>query len=402
MKRKTDSIRCECMDLLEIAHSDRIYPVMYCKMEIEGNLDLKRLKKAVEISAEFVPEILYSVDFQRGIFVNRHLTVDDVICVKNDDVYRDSKWDLSADTQLKIFISHRDHLDHMIIGMSHILADGRGFLQYLYLLSAIYNDEKKDIRFKNHRDIKIVMKHAPFFLPKGPRMKNKTVCANHNGNKKYDICCRINSMDLKKICQKAESLQVSLNDVFMTVYARVILRYLEEREMTLPCPVDLRQAESVSGKLTIGNMTGMYRAILITVEEKDSFDTTLKQVHKEIRQQRMKKLYFQGIPWLRFIYHKVPSAVLVRMIRKNYSACPTSYTNIGEIDTEKLQFTGCDIKSCYMTGTYRKSPDFQLSVSTFQDVCTLNCMLSGNQQRAREGKKFLIEIKRELLNWINE
>lgn len=137
-QRKAKNIRCECMDLLEIAHSDRIYPVMYCKMEIEGHLGLKWLKKAVEISTEYVTEILYSVDFQKGIFVNRHLTVNDVICVKNDDVYRDSKWDLSVDTQLKIFISHRNHLEHLVIGMSHILADGRGFLQYLYLLSAIY------------------------------------------------------------------------------------------------------------------------------------------------------------------------------------------------------------------------------------------------------------------------
>lgn len=58
MKKKTDSIRCECMDLLEIAQSDRIYPVMYCRMALHGHLDLKRLKKAVELSAKYVPEIL--------------------------------------------------------------------------------------------------------------------------------------------------------------------------------------------------------------------------------------------------------------------------------------------------------------------------------------------------------
>lgn len=112
------------------------------------------------------------------------MTADQVICAKNDDFHRLSNWDLSTDTQLKIFISHGDDLDNMVLGMSHILADGRGFLQYLYLLSAFYNEEKIDRRLRNHRDIKIVLKSAPFFLPKGYKVKSKAVCTNHNGNKK--------------------------------------------------------------------------------------------------------------------------------------------------------------------------------------------------------------------------
>ncbi|MDO4313295.1 MAG: hypothetical protein Q4C52_09430, partial [Eubacteriales bacterium] len=60
----------------------------------------------------------------------------------------------------------------------------------------------------------------------------------------------------------------------------------------------------------------------------------------------------------------------------------------------------CNIESCYLTGAYRKAPDFQLSVSTFNGICTLNCTLIGTIQRKIEGEKLLKEIKTELLDWI--
>ncbi|MDO4313294.1 MAG: hypothetical protein Q4C52_09425, partial [Eubacteriales bacterium] len=138
-KIQSDRIPCECMDLVEIAHRDRIYPVMYCRMVIRGHLDAERLKEAVKMSAQVIPEILYTVDFKRGRFVDRHLTAEQVICGEHDAFSVQAEWDLSVDTQLKISILPEEDAEQLVIGMSHVLADGKGFLQYLYLLSAIYN-----------------------------------------------------------------------------------------------------------------------------------------------------------------------------------------------------------------------------------------------------------------------
>lgn len=397
----SDRIPCECMDLVEIAHRDRIYPVMYCKMRIRGHIDLERLKRAVEISARYVPEILYSVDYQRGMFVNRYLTVNHVICVGRNDFDSISKWDLSVDTQLKISISPGAYEEKLTIGMSHILTDGSGFLQYLYLLSAIYNAEKSDTELKNYRDIKIVLKNAPFFKKRDYSGINKPVCSGQTGNRNYCICCPVKSEAFERLHKKVASLNMSMNDVFMAAYFRVILRRLGEKKVAIPCPADLRRRNPVSRKLTIGNMTGLYRGIYISNAGMASFDAVLCQVHKEMRRQQSEGLCFQGIRQLRFLYHKIPAAYLMQIIRKSYGICPVSYTNYGKIDDNKLHFADCDIENCYMTGTYRKVPDFQLSVSTFKNVCTLNCMLSGNTQRKTEGELLLAEIREELLNWVD-
>lgn len=64
--KKKKCTKCESLDLVEVSHRNRIYPLMYCHMEIAGNLDIGRLKKAVQESSKYVPEILYAYDFKHN------------------------------------------------------------------------------------------------------------------------------------------------------------------------------------------------------------------------------------------------------------------------------------------------------------------------------------------------
>lgn len=104
VERTSDYISCGYMDLIELAHMDRIYPVMYCKLVIQGDFNLKRFKDSIEKSAQYIPEILYSVDFKQCRFINVQHTVNDVFFTGNDEEGFISAWDLSTDTQLKIFM----------------------------------------------------------------------------------------------------------------------------------------------------------------------------------------------------------------------------------------------------------------------------------------------------------
>ncbi|WP_432765223.1 hypothetical protein, partial [Hungatella effluvii] len=96
-----------------------------------------------------------------------------------------------------------------------------------------------------------------------------------------------------------------------------------------------------------------------------------------------------------------PHPVMAQIIKWAYRLFPVSYTNFGRINHTKLFFEGCKIKSCYTTGTYRLPPDFQLSVSTFQNVCTLNCTLIGQNEDSVTGQNILDEVKNEILEWVN-
>lgn len=401
MNRMPDSISCEYMDLIELAHKDRVYPVMYCKLVIQGHFNLKGLKESIEISTEYIPEILYSVDFKRCRFVNTNHTVNDVFCTENGEVEFISAWNLSTDTQLKIFVSQDNNIWNFTIGMSHVLTDGAGFLQYLYLLTSIYNGRVPSSGFRNVRNMDVFIKKIPFCIRrKHDFIPPKAICNYHEGNQYYCLCCPVNEVDFKSICMKAESLNVSMNDVLMTAYSRMIARRLGETTVSIPCPADLRRICCDRKGLMIGNMTGLYRSVPVSVTERDSFETTLLQIHRETRQQRASLRCFYGIKILQMLYHKIPARCLVWLIRGNYDLNPISYTNIGKIDSDRLYFEDCNIESCYLTGTYRKSPDFQLSASTFKNVCTLNCTLSGDMQRKIEGEILLEEIRKELIDWL--
>jgi len=58
MEKKTSRTPCECLDFVEAAHRHRVYPLMYCHMEILGHLNAECLKQAVLLSSKIVPEVL--------------------------------------------------------------------------------------------------------------------------------------------------------------------------------------------------------------------------------------------------------------------------------------------------------------------------------------------------------
>ena len=132
-----------------------------------------------------------------------------------------------------------------------------------------------------------------------------------------------------------------------------------------------------------------------------TFKDILSQVHLEMELQKIRSRCFSGITLLHKIYSKTPQRMMQKIIKSTYRLLPVSYTNIGRIDHERLFFKNCIIDNCYVTGSYRLPPDFQLTISTFQNTCTLNCTLIGDSADDSMGQYILDEVKKELLQWIN-
>lgn len=106
-------------------------------------------------------------------------------------------------------------------------------------------------------------------------------------------------------------------------------------------------------------------------------------------------------PTLGYTYRKLETIPLLKeAIKRNYRMFPVSYTNMGRINHQKLIFEGCQIENCYMTGTYRLPPDFQLSISTFHNICTLNCTLIGQPGDDKISQYVLEQVRKELLDWV--
>ena len=119
-----------CLDFFEAVHRRRVDPLMYCHLTLEAPLECARLKHAVAQTRSVVPEVFCVYDFQKNAFVDEGFTAEAMVFSGAPPV----RWRLDRRPQLQIYMNGRS----LSIGMSHLLADGRGFLQYLYLLAFFY------------------------------------------------------------------------------------------------------------------------------------------------------------------------------------------------------------------------------------------------------------------------
>lgn len=397
----------EPLDFVEEAHANKVFPLMYCHLRTTGGLDIERLKKAVSRSAQYVPEILYAYDKVQRRFVSHGFDAERVFVPNPTNFENCPRWDLHSDVQLKISIQNVNDESNIVIAMSHLLSDGEGFKQYLYLLAALYNEEHIG-ELKNEREVSALLKTIHIQRPTQQTRSASVVCSapllprSKGGNYTCLNCC-LAPNELTLLREKAKKRGVSLNDIFMAAYARVIARSLDENQVVIPCPADLRQfILPAENKLTVANMTGIYRTLVTDVEREHNFGSTLEQVHIEMNIQKSRYRCFVGIRPLAKLYCKLPVLLLKKVIQATYRLSPVSYTNLGVIDSSRLAFRGCDVARCYLTGSYRAAPDFQLSISTFDDVCNLNCMLIGGQANQKAGQRILEQVKNELLEWTIE
>lgn len=398
--------KSECMDIVEASHQKELYPLIFCHLQIEGMLNIERLKEAVCRSGRIVPEIFYIYDFEQGMFIDRGFGVNHVI-LEQRTFPQEWKWDLSEDTQLKIIVYPQNEGTHIVVGISHILCDGKGFLQYLYLLANLYNDRKVNESIKNQRAVSPYLKEIKVGRITDQTKANRkyfmdTIKFSGKGATPYCLCECIGTDEINKLKSKAALCHATLNDVFMTAYALVLARLQNTEIVSIPCPADLRKFKGNNDDLTIGNLTGIYRAIPIEVKKDRSFTEILQQVHIEVEVQKSHLRCFSGILELNIIYKILPISYVKLLCMITYHLKHISYTNLGVIDKKRFNFKDCEIKTCFVTGSYRKMPDFQLSISTFDNVCTLNCTVLGNDEWKEKCECILQDIKRELLIWAEE
>lgn len=404
MRRQTEGTftRCTCLDFVEAVHRRRVYPQMYCRMELSGRLDVARLKRAVAQSAQIVPEVLWSYCASRGGFINLGHTAEDVVIPDAAEWTPLLRPDLSRDPQLRILLT--PDRESVAVVMSHILTDGAGFLQYLYLLASLYNGERADGCLRNVRELAppLANTRARAATEQSRRTRGSAVPPLRpagNGTRPRTVTSQIPAEAMTRVRQRAKSCGATLNDVFLTAYARVLARLQGLHRVALPCPADLRRFAPRSESLTVANMTGIYRSVVIEVNPGHCFTATLQQVHIEMELQKSRRRCFAGIPALHWAFHRVPRPLLAQAVRAFSRPPAVSYTNLGTICHEKLRFRGCTVRACFLTGTHRRPPDFQLSVSTFQNSCTLSGALLESGDDGERGQFVLEQVKREILRW---
>lgn len=379
------------LDCYMAARRGLVYPLLYCHMELAGEPDPARLARAVAGCAEYVPELLWGCDFARGRFTDRGLDPWDVL--RSDSGAE--VWALEGGPQLRLVLRGR----RLTAGMSHVLSDGAGLLQLLYLLAAIYNGSPPPAGLSNRRSPAPLLEGAGAGRATAAERRAHRASAPAGRAEAAPGPCRtlrsvLPAEEVAALRAQARAREATFNDVLLTACARVVAR---RGRAALPCPADLRRFGGEAG-LTVANLTGRY-LLGAEIRPGEPFSDTLARIGAEMRRQKGRRRCFAGVGLLHGASRVLPAPLLNPACRAGRRQYPCSYSNLGKIDAVRLQFGGCPASDCFFTGAYRRGPDLQLNASTFRGACTLSCALSGSEAWDAEGRRLLAGVRRELAAW---
>lgn len=371
----------EPLNILHTIGLKELYPLIRISFVVGSDFDLTRFKQAILLCSKAVPEL----------FCKHVLNNNSFVPVTNDlsDI-------LFSDPQLRIFLNKVINGYRITIYLSHILTDGTGSKQFLYLLAKAYNTGK--IAEKNHQDITWIRK----LLKEHPVKPNPQVdhpgkplsmpaLANSKNKRRRTITYRLSKVETNKLRYAAHQAKVTLNDLFMAAFGWAVQRYSDTDKISLACPTDMRQFIPGKGELRIANHTSRYN-ISVKSSLDQPFEKVVNTVHQAMNKNKEQFQCFQSIQELVANYDNYSLSDLQKIVEENYHVRNISYTNFGIIDDQKFSFRDCKITDFTMLGTYRKYPMFQVAVSTYSGQINFSFAMFGNDEEERMGKTVILTM----------
>jgi len=413
--------RYQPMDLLQLTWAEYIPMGIFAYLTLNGRIDVDRLVKAVVKAAAYVPETLCSVSPRM-----RYRPCDPEAKTVVDEVQGPFETGFPLDphqgTQLKIRVVHNEDSDSLIVGMSHVVTDGRGLIQYISLLAAAYDDEitlgritqirsrtkekefqaseREPLPLRNSRAFEPIMKGMKIGKPTQlekivKKMPAQIFPLQSTGTQWFCRDVAISKETMDSLHDKVRRDGVTLNDVFLAGSARVINRILDVPIPVMPCPTDLRVLVDL-GPLSIGNLSGMY-TMGIPVTPGEPISATVETVHREMTEMRSRNRCCAPAPLFLGICHIFTTGFIKMMVTSAFKASPVPYSNFGIV--RPLSFGNVDVVSCFLTGTYNTYPGYRLTVSSYHGVTHFVATLIGDEERANAIEDIIRQIVDECVSY---
>lgn len=393
-------------DPLNILHTvgfRELYPIVRAELRLSSSLDHDRLIKAVQRVHQIIPELLCQYALENNKFINAGFTEHDVIHFVSklqEDVAGDLDWERQP--QWAIYVADR----RVIIYGSHILFDGAGFKELLYLLAAAYNDPEQ-IQVKNHQDIdgiKRLIKLIPSTSPNNDHPKNKLFLprlANFsNSSAKYQVIVqRISAGQFRRLHQRTHEAGITLNDLFMAAFGKAVQQYCGIDEINLACPTDIRQYLSLTEQqqLRVQNLTGRYNLNIEAPLNEDLLETAT-HIHVKMNVAKGHRAFLESF---RTMLNNLAQGATVRQLQRNveqnYHVREIAYTNMAIIDEHRLTFNGIKVQKAVLSGGFRRMPHYQICVNTFKDQLSLVANVIGTPEEIQLARSVMTMMRLYLL-----
>lgn len=389
------------LDLMQFINTKYHEPFIHELLEFEGRLNTEKLIRAVEKLTDVFPLLKCSYDKKSNAFIeNEHCSGRDLLRI-DDAADRNKLLTEVLDTDKKL-VQLTLSKNILVITISHMICDGSGFKQLLYLLCDIYNGNSgENLDYLMKREFSQLTKE--FTQTAGITMKmlismignykSKPVYAKTDNENVYVIERTIQREKMSRIHSLAKKQGATLNDVFLTAYARALNKLYGLKKINIPCTVDLRKY--AKGNTGIANLTGTYN-FNIKIKDNIHFGEMLKDASVIMQKQKRTKNDIAGPMLLVSKYEKSTLKEFLKLYGGMNTSASADYTNVGVLDDKKLAFEGTTLKNAVGYSVLSKAPCFQIAISSFQGETTISSLVRCSEKEKEKADWILDTIAGEL------
>ena len=380
-------IKGQPFDYMQYMYSFVQNPIIRGCIRFNGKLQDSKLRHAIEKLALTYPILLCKYKVQKGTWVtDSHASCEDlltIISAKNDfsTLEIDSlltSLKIGIDLPLKIYWICGEEKDSLCIIASHLLCDGRGFEQLLYLLAELYSGTEIKEQINRDRSFSQVINRFSM------GQKIRILCSKtqkHSSTKLHLplnessrtpnlITKQISISKLEQYRSCTNKYRPSINDILLAAYLLTLHDMFRWNNITIPCPVDLRKF-STDARNSICNLTGNYYCH-INLNDNSTFEEICREITTQMHTQKNSNSCLKEPMLLHILYHILPLSIVKELLSRAISVPVTSYTNLGKMDEKLLVFQGVSISDTFIATADKPVPYFQLAASTYKDKCTLS------------------------------
>lgn len=281
---------------------------LHTVLTFDNHLNIDVLKRAVMQSTQKLPLLLCHFKetkkgafWQESVFSAEYLVFLVETQAPETEVDRALVTKLSTENgpQICFTVVRTESTDQLVIIMNHMLADGAGFKEYLYLLSELYSNllENPDYAAKlslGSRSLKQVFdqlsrKEIKSIFTEKTKQKavhNPTLPLKGDPKNPKVIWTKLPKENFSQILHYAKEHDATVNDVLFATMVRTVLQTTGQHEISIDCPVDLRKYLPSKTSSGITNLTANITCQISTDDDLTSFESTLQAVKKSLDPQK--------------------------------------------------------------------------------------------------------------------
>jgi len=391
---------------------------VHCVVCFKNHVDSAVMRKAAELLVAAVPILSrsYHACGEKSYWEDQDRSFGETLfaVVNNQeqlDRFTFSKTDEASGPQIKFCLLQAQN-DVLSVVINHMVSDAAGLKQLIYLFSDIYSQLIKnpaylpDTIIDGDRGFKGVTRVFSFaqkakILLFGGKDNNQDTGSSFPLSQSAVTAPFIISRQISLECYQAikdccRRNGVTVNDVVLTAYFRVLSEILNMRGKILAVPImiDMRRYLKDKNFNALTNLSST-TIVRLCVEPNEAFGTTLSKLSAIMK---VKKTNHLGIST--FIKldagFKVPLINVYRVLKKSLRNPKISMTNIGVLDASKLYFEDAAVDNAVMYASIKYRPYFQMSVTSFNDKMTIGAGLYGDTQDKASIEEFFDLMEKEL------